>query len=125
MLAMSNSHHLNLLIVGAGELGEAILSALASHPSTTNSTSTKIDVLLRKESINSPSSPSKQASNQRLRSLGATLVPGNFVDDPVSSLASTFEKYDVVIQAGGYGLPKGTQIKSASAALQAGVKRYL
>lgn len=117
------SQHLNLLIVGAGELGEAILSALASHPS--ESAGTTFHVLLREESINSPSSPSKQASNERLRSLGATLVPGNFVDDPVSSLASIFKDYDVVIQAGGYGLPKGTQIKSATAAMQAGVSRYL
>lgn len=117
------SKDLNLLIVGAGELGEAILSALATHPS--KSAGTKLHVLLREESINSPSSPSKQASNDRLRSLGATLVSGNFVDDPVSRLASTFKDYDVVIQAGGYGLPKGIQIKSASAAKEAGVTRYL
>lgn len=114
---------LNLLIVGAGELGEAILSALASHPS--NSAGTKLHVLLREDSINSPSSPAKQASNERLRALGAILVPGNFVDDPVSSLASIFKEYDVVIQAGGYGLPKGTQIKSTTAAIEAGVSRYL
>lgn len=113
---------LNILVVGAGELGEAILSALASHSS--RPIGTKFDVLLREDSINSPSS-SKQSSNDRLRSLGATLVPGNFVDDQVSSLATIFKDYDVVIQAGGYGLPKGTQIKSATAALQAGVSRYL
>lgn len=114
---------LNVLIVGAGELGEAILSALASRP--LKSASTKFHVLLREESINSPSSPSKQASNERLRSLGATLVPGNFVHDPISSLASIFKDYNVVIQAGGYGLPKGTQVKSTTAAIQAGVSRYL
>lgn len=111
-----------ILIVGAGELGKAILSALASHP--LRPASTKLDVLLRPESINSPS-PAKQASNDKLHSLGANLVPGNFVNDDVSSLATSFKTYDVVIQAGGYGLPKGTQLKSAQAALQAGVKRYL
>lgn len=111
-----------ILIVGAGELGEAILSALAAHPAC--AAGTTIDILLRAESISSPSTPSKEASNARLRSLGATLVPGNFVDGKVSSLAAIFGKYDMVIQAGGYGLPKGTQIKSATAALQAGLKRY-
>lgn len=116
------SKPLSILIVGAGELGEAILSALAAHPSRT--ADTKIHVLLRAESISSPSR-AKLASNARLRALGASLVPGNFVDDPVSSLAATFAKYDVVIQAGGYGLPAGTQIKSAAAALQGGVDRYL
>lgn len=116
------SQSLSILLVGAGELSEAILTALASHPS--RRAGTQIAVLVREESITLPS-PSKQASNSRLRSLGATLVPGNFVDDQVSSLASIFKNYSIVIQAGGYGLPKGTQIKSATAALQAGVSRYL
>ncbi|KAF3763257.1 hypothetical protein M406DRAFT_94269 [Cryphonectria parasitica EP155] len=112
---------LSILIVGAGELGEAILTALAQHPARPSET--PLHMLLRSESINAPS-PAKQASNTRLQSLGAHLVPGNFVEDDVSVLAATFGRYDVVIQAGGYGLPKGTQLKSAAAALQAGVKRY-
>lgn len=112
----------SILIVGAGELGEAILSALVSHP--LRPANTKIAILLRAESISSPS-PTKQASNKRLSSLGAKLVAGNFVHDEVSTLATTFQDYDVVIQAGGYGLPPSIQLKSAQAALQAGVKRYL
>ncbi|KAJ7639102.1 hypothetical protein FB45DRAFT_1023844 [Roridomyces roridus] len=111
----------SILIVGAGELGEAILSALATHPA--RPASTKFAVLLRPESINT-SSPSKQTANERLRSLGATLVAGNFVEDEISSLAATFSDYDIVIQAGGYGLPAGTQMKSATTALQAKVPRY-
>ncbi|CAN8097593.1 unnamed protein product [Discula destructiva] len=111
----------SILIIGAGELGEAILSALSTH--SQRSAETRIDILVREESITSPS-PTKAAANARLCSLGATLVAGNYVDDTVSSLAATFHKYDVVIQAGGYGMPKGTQVKSATAALQAGVRRY-
>lgn len=117
------THPPSILIVGAGELGEAILSALASHPS--RPAGTRLDVLLRAESISDPSSPAKRASNDRLRSLGAVLVPGNFVDDDVARLAGCFKGYDVVVQAGGYGLPGGTQMKSAEAALMAGVPRYL
>lgn len=111
----------SILIVGAGELGTAILSALASHPSKPPHVS--FSVLLRPDSITSPS-PDKQRSNAELQALGATLVPGNFVDDDVSELSHVFKDYDIVIQAGGYGLPRGTQLKSANAALQAGVPRY-
>lgn len=111
----------SILIVGAGELGTAILSALAGHPSKPPHVG--FSVLLRPDSITSPN-PEKQRSNAGLQALGAKLVPGNFVDDEVSQLSHIFKDYDVVIQAGGYGLPKGTQLKSASAALQAGVPRY-
>lgn len=111
----------SILIVGAGELGTAILSALARHPSKPPHVS--FSVLLRPDSINSPNAE-KQRSNAELHALGATLVPGNFVDDDVSELSRIFKAYDIVIQAGGYGLPKGTQLKSANAALQAGVPRY-
>lgn len=111
----------SILIVGAGELGTAILSALASHPSKPPHVS--FSVLLRPDSINSPN-PEKQRSNAELQALGARLVPGNFVDDEVSQLARIFKDYSTVIQAGGYGLRKGTQLKSANAALEAGVPRY-
>lgn len=110
-----------ILIVGAGELGTAILSALASHPSKPPHVS--FSVLLRPDSITSPN-PEKQLSNAKLQALGANLVPGNFVDDDVSELSRVFKAYDIVIQAGGYGLLRGTQLKSANAALQAGVPRY-
>lgn len=111
----------SILIVGAGELGTAILSALASHPSKPPHVS--FSVLLRPDSINSPN-PEKQRSNAELQALGGRLVPGNFVDDEVSQLAHIFKDYGTVIQAGGYGMRKGTQLKSANAALQAGVPRY-
>lgn len=111
----------SILIVGAGELGTAILSALIVHPS--KPPHVNFSVLLRPDSITSPN-PEKQRSNTELQTLGAKLVPGNFVDDDVSQLAHVFKDYDIVIQAGGYGLPKGTQLKSANAALQAGVPRY-
>ncbi|KAK7699493.1 hypothetical protein SLS64_011631 [Diaporthe eres] len=111
----------SILVVGAGELGTAIMSALAGHPS--KPPHVNFSVLLRPDSITSPN-PEKQRSNAELQSLGAKLVPGNFVDDDVSQLSNVFKDYDIVIQAGGYGLPKGTQLKSASAALQAGVPRY-
>lgn len=111
----------SILVVGAGELGTAILAALAGHPS--KPPHANFSVLLRPDSITSPN-PEKQRSNSKLEALGAKLIPGNFVDDEVSDLSRIFKDYDIVVQAGGYGLPKGTQLKSANAALQAGVPRY-
>lgn len=117
----------SVLIVGAGELGTAIVEGFAQHPARDNnkynSSSTKLAVMLRPESINS-SDPVKQKSNLYLASLGAELIPGNFVEDSVSELSEVFKMFDIVIQAGGYGLPPGTQLKSAQAALEAGVKHY-
>lgn len=117
----------SILVVGAGELGTAIVEGFSKHlnfgTNKSRNNNNKLAVMLRPESIVSVD-PAKQQSNLYLATVGAEIVPGNFVDDPVSGLARTFERFDVVIQAGGYGLPAGTQLKSAQAALEAGVKHY-
>lgn len=117
----------SILIVGAGELGTAVMEGFSQHPAPGqhkyNTSIINIAVMLRPESIDN-ANPAKQESNLYLSSLGAELIPGNFVEDAVSELAKSFERFDIVIQAGGYGLPAGTQLKSAQAALQAGVKHY-
>lgn len=118
---------ISVLIVGAGELGTSIVEGFARHQAPGQNkyenSITRIAVMLRRETIDS-ANPAKNQSTLHLVSLGADLIPGNFVEDPVSELAKTFGRFDVVIQAGGYGLPAGTQLKSAQAALEAGVKRY-
>lgn len=119
----------SILIVGAGELGTAILEGFSKHiaaQSPTDNASKRVArlaIMLRQESIDT-ADPAKQEANKQLTALGAELIPGNFVEDTVSELAAAFTGFDVVIQAGGYGLPAGTQLKSAQAALQSGVGRY-
>ncbi|KAK1750044.1 NAD(P)-binding protein [Echria macrotheca] len=110
----------SVLIVGAGELGTAVISALLNHPQRDGG---RIGVLRRAETIES-TDPAKQAENTRLTSLGVQLEGGDFVSSPVTALASVFQKYDVVIQCGGFGLPAGTQLRVTDAVLQARVKRY-
>ncbi|KAJ9134416.1 NAD(P)-binding protein [Pleurostoma richardsiae] len=110
----------SVLVVGAGELGTAVLEALSRHSKREGG---KIAVLLRSSSIASQDS-AKQASNAHIRSLGVDFEAGNFVSDPVSALAATFKKYDVVVQCGGYGMPPGIQVRVTQAALEAGVPRY-
>ncbi|KAK4217184.1 NAD(P)-binding protein [Rhypophila decipiens] len=108
----------SILIIGAGELGTAILTALLSHPARQPG-ATQISLLRRPATLTTPT-----PETTRLLSLGITLEPGDFVDDPIPQLAATFSKYHTVIQASGFGLPPGTQSRVTSAVLQAGVERY-
>lgn len=110
----------SVLVVGAGELGTAVLEALSKHP---NRQGGNLAVLRRKETIESQDA-SKQQAVQHVKTLGADLEAGDFVNDPVPELVRIFKKYDVVIQCGGYGMASGTQLRVTKAALEAGVPRY-
>ncbi|KAI1274801.1 NAD(P)-binding protein [Xylaria sp. FL0933] len=108
-----------ILIVGAGELGTAMLEGLAERSEDRAS----IAVLLRASTIDSTDA-AKQRANAYLRSLGASLVAGDIVQDTEEQLARLFADYDTVIVCSGFGFPAGTQLRLARAALHAGVKRY-
>ncbi|KAK5653616.1 hypothetical protein OQA88_8645 [Cercophora sp. LCS_1] len=110
----------SVLVVGAGELGTAVLGALSNQGSRHGA---KIGFLRRAESLSS-SDPKKQEETKRLISLGAVPEAGDFVSSPIPDLVSVFKRYDVIIQCGGFGLPSGTQLRVTEAVLQAGVKRY-
>ncbi|RBQ74956.1 hypothetical protein FVER53590_08287 [Fusarium verticillioides] len=109
----------NILVLGAGELGTAILEALAKHPSRANA---KLSVLLRPSSINS-TAPEKKKQIEHLQGLGITPQPGD-VESSTSELAAIFRNYDTIISCNGMGRPFGTQTKLADAVFEAGVKRY-
>ncbi|KAK3372924.1 hypothetical protein B0T24DRAFT_575052 [Lasiosphaeria ovina] len=110
----------SVLVVGAGELGTAVATALAKHPHRRGG---KIGVLRRAETQRS-SDPAKQAETARLSTLGAVHETGDFVSSPVAALADVFRRYDVVVQCGGFGLPAGTQLRVTDAALRASVTRF-
>lgn len=110
----------NVLVLGAGELGLALLEALAKHPEKGN---TKLTVLLRPASINSEA-PEKKKQVEYLKSLGVALQPGDVVESSISELASIFKGYDTIVSCNGMGLPSGTQLKLSEAILEAGVRRY-
>ncbi|KAK1536491.1 isoflavone reductase [Colletotrichum costaricense] len=112
---------MSILVLGAGELGTAILNALTSHPS--RPPTSKISVLLRPSTISS-TSPSKAKSIAHIKSLGIFLEPGDVVYDSLTSLASIFAKYDTVISCTGFVGPAGTQLRICEAALMAKVPRY-
>ncbi|KAK4151823.1 isoflavone reductase P3 [Chaetomidium leptoderma] len=121
-------HPTSILVIGAGELGTAILSALTTHPNnnhTSNTTTTtKIAVLRRASTLASPD-PAQQSAIARLASLGITSETGDFIHSPLPELIAVFAKYNVVIQAGGYGAPGGTLLRVAEAAVAAGVRVFV
>jgi len=114
--AKNNPH--SILVLGAGELGMAMLRGLADMPDT------DISVLLRSSTIES-ANPAKIAHVQQIRELGINLVAGDLVNESISTLAGYFADFDTVICCTGFIAGSGTQIKITQAVLNAGVKRYV
>lgn len=110
----------NILVLGAGELGTAVLTSLASKAPS----AAKITVLLRPSTISS-SSPSKQQEIRNLESLGISILPGDIATSSTPTLSQLFKSYDLIISCLGFASGPGSQLKIARAVLDAGVKRYL
>ncbi|KAG0651983.1 isoflavone reductase [Hyphodiscus hymeniophilus] len=108
----------NVIILGAGELGMAMLHALSSAAPF----GTKISVLLR--SSPTPMSPEKAAQYSAITNLKVTRVPGDVANSTITELAVIFKPYDLVISCLGFASGPGSQLKIAQAVLAAGVKRY-
>ncbi|KAF4852527.1 Isoflavone reductase-like protein P3 [Colletotrichum siamense] len=113
---------MSVLILGAGELGSAMLKALTSHPSRPNDAN--ISVLLRPSTISS-TEPSKSKSVSDIKALGVSVEAGDVVNDSIADLAALFSKYDTVISCTGFVGPTGTQRRICQAALQSSVRRYI
>ncbi len=111
-----------ILVLGAGELGMAVLRGLAGrasrHPGTT------FTVLLRPASMASQD-PGKQGDLAALRALGVDFLPGDLAADSPAELAARFRGFHTVVGCTGYVGGRGTQLKLARAALDAGVRRYV
>ncbi|RYC59768.1 hypothetical protein CHU98_g6430 [Xylaria longipes] len=118
---MADSSTQRILVVGAGELGTAMLEGLVRHSALASSLS--ITVLLRASTIDSADADKRRA-NEYLRSLGASLTAGDIVQDSEEHLASIFGRYDTVIVCSGFGFPPGTQLRVTRAVLGARVKRF-
>ncbi|WNG87581.1 aromatic alcohol reductase [Mycobacterium sp. ITM-2016-00317] len=111
----------SFLIVGAGELGTAVVDALSAHIRKRRSGDT-IAVLLR------PAASPSAGRAQLLRDLdtsGVTVEYGDVATASVPELADLFGRYDTVISCLGFAAGAGIQVKLAEAALSAQVRRYL
>ncbi|CAE6895857.1 aromatic alcohol reductase [Paraburkholderia domus] len=115
------SHDHSILVLGAGELGIAVLRSLVRR--AVSEPGVSLSVLLRSSTIDS-SEPAKQKDIAELRSLNIALLPGDLAGQSEASLADVFRRFDTVISCTGFVGGKGVQLKIARAVLAAGVKRY-
>ena len=111
----------SILVLGAGELGLAVLRGLATRAASFVDTS--VTVLLRPSAIESPSAAKKQDIAE-LRSLGVNLLAGDLASS-ANDLSTLFKEFDTVIGCTGFVTGGGLQLKLARAVLDAAVRRYI
>ncbi|ETN36673.1 uncharacterized protein HMPREF1541_08951 [Cyphellophora europaea CBS 101466] len=112
-----------ILILGAGELGGAIISALLSHPAY-DPTTTPLTLVLRPSTLASPP-PTRASELAHYRAHSISLLGADIDATSGSDLSSLFAPFDTVIHAGGMLAPRGTQAKVTDAVLAARVRRYI
>ena len=110
----------SILVLGAGELGSKVLRSLANHPDRMN---TRLALLLRPSAI-ATQDVKKRSEIESYRHAGIDILAGDVNEDPAKRLSEIFAPFHTVISCTGMTFPKGTQLKIARAALDAGVKRY-
>ncbi|CAN7730107.1 aromatic alcohol reductase [Caballeronia sp. LjRoot31] len=111
----------SILVLGAGELGMAMLRSLARR--ATPGLGISIAALLRPSTIDSQAL-AKQKDIAELRSLGVELLPVDLAEQSEESLAAVFGRFHTVISCTGFVGGSGVQLKLARAVLKAQVKRY-
>ncbi|OAX77827.1 hypothetical protein ACJ72_07871 [Emergomyces africanus] len=124
----------NILLIGAGELGTAVLNSLIHHPAHTSNKTSSISLLLRPTSISNlkrknpdlsallqtqSSKPNNHPNNT------INLIPGDIATDSHETLTSLFRPYDLVISCAGFVAGPGTQLKITRAVLAANVPLYI
>lgn len=114
-------HDKAILVLGAGELGMAVLRNLARRVG--EAPGAPISVLLRPSTLAS-TSPDKLKDIESLRELGIDIVPGDLAAQSVAELADIFARFDTVVSCTGFVGGPGVQMKIAHAVLDAGVRRY-
>ncbi|MCZ8392050.1 aromatic alcohol reductase [Achromobacter xylosoxidans] len=107
------------LVLGAGQLGLAMLRGLAPHAAAGD-----LAVLLRPSSLRTDD-PRKQRDLATLRALGVQIVSGDLLAQPTAELAGLFGRYGTVVSCTGFVGGPGVQRKIARAALDGGVRRFV
>lgn len=110
------SHRSDILVIGAGELGMAVLRALAPAIGRADTLTA-----LRTPASASTTSP----TNDELTSLGVRIIGVSLADEDVSDLAAHLGQFDTVVNCTGFVAGPGTQLKITEAVLRGGVARYV
>ena len=101
-----------ILVLGTGELGDAVLQELVPQAQARGLT---VDVLVRSRSSDGAAFA---------RSLGLSIVEADVAHNSEDKLAIIFQKYDTVLSCVGFAAGPGTQLKLTRAVLSAGTRRY-
>ena len=112
-----------VLVIGAGELGTAVLQQLAKYP-LAKAEGNSISVLLRQSTITSEAAE-KRTKIQHLREQGIEFVTGDIDAQNITELATTFANFTTIIGCLGMTGGAGTQLKILEAVLAAKVSRYI
>jgi NAD(P)-dependent dehydrogenase (short-subunit alcohol dehydrogenase family) len=104
-----------VLIIGAGELGGAVVDAL-----TQRDDAPAVSVLLRPSG-----SPRHVRLRDELTERGVEIVEADVATAEVDELAAIFGRFDTVVSCIGFAAGPGTQRRITEAVLAAGVSRYL
>jgi nucleoside-diphosphate-sugar epimerase len=109
----------DILVLGAGQLGMAVLRALAPR---IRAAGQPITVLVAPQMLSTPSE--QEAANlAELGALGVTIMGFDLGADQ-DALAQLFGHYRTVVNCTGFVAGPGTQLRITRAVLQAGVNRY-
>lgn len=104
------------LVIGAGELGMAVVCALDERGLDGGT----LSVLLRPRADGVP-----DASALILRDMNVTIVRADIAAETEDGLAAIFASFDTVVCCTGFVGGPGTQRKITAAVLKAGVERYV
>jgi hypothetical protein len=105
------------LVIGAGELGMAVIRALSERRSTGGGT---LSVLLRPKADGATDSTAAM-----LRALDVGIVRADLATETEKNLTTIFSAFSTVICCTGFVGGPGTQSKITAAVLNAGVARYV
>jgi threonine dehydrogenase-like Zn-dependent dehydrogenase len=105
----------NILVLGAGELGMAVLRELAARPKT------RVTAMLRPSTLEDD----KRETLQNLEALGIKVVFADAANDSEEKLRALFSGFDTLVSCLGFAAGAGIQRKLARAALQSDLKRFV
>jgi hypothetical protein len=108
-----------MLVLGAGQLGMAVLRALAPRLAAANA---PLTLVVAPRLLDAPSAR-KAANLAELRGLGVEVVGFDLSADE-QALADLFGRFRTVVNCTGFVAGPGTQLRITRAVLAAGVKRY-
>lgn len=118
MMTNGDGPYKKILVLGAGELGMAILEGFVAQRATRPDL--EVSVLLRATSASARNPRQEMLDRWRVK-----VVVGDLAALSIKELAELFQPFDAVIGCSGFAGGPGTQVKITQAVLLAGVRRYI